>query len=117
MDYSILKSHSAEELETRVNEYLLAGYELAGGVAVVSESTDCRYQNYFCQAVLKKNPKVDVGTDPIEPDPDKPDPDEPDPDNPDPGPDTPDVPDPDNPDDGKVDVGTGTDTVGTLSYM
>lgn len=83
MQYEILKSHSAEELEKRVTIYITEGYEPIGGIAVTSESTDCRYQNLFCQAVLKRD-KIDEGHDPE--DPNKPV-----------EPDTPIVPDPDNP--------------------
>lgn len=80
MEYAILKSHSAEELENRVKVYISEGYEPAGGIAVASESTDCRYANLFCQAVIKKD-TVDEGPEP--PEPIKPDPD------PDPNPDRP----------------------------
>lgn len=88
MEYAILKSHSAEELEKRVNLFLEEGFEPSGGISVTSESTDCRYQNLYCQAVVKPD-KVDVGPtppDPVVPDPDKPNPGEDDPKpNPDPG--------------------------------
>lgn len=105
MEYAILKSHSAEELEKRVNVFLEEGFEPVGGISVTSESTDCRYQNLYCQAVLRPD-KVDA-----EPDPDpNPDPD-PDPDPP--GPDIPFPPEPDpDQDEDETDPSKGDDPDG-----
>ena len=66
MDYAILKSHSAEELENRVKVYLAEGFEPIGGISVTSESTDCRYTNLYCQAVVKRD-ETDVGPNPPKP--------------------------------------------------
>lgn len=93
MEYAILKSHSAEELEKRVNVFLEEGFEPVGGISVTSESTDCRYQNLYCQAVLRPD-KVDAEPDPT-PDTDpNPNPDL----DPDPTPSGPDIPFPPEPD-------------------
>ena len=47
VDYRVIDAYSAVGLNYKVNDYLLAGYELYGLPFV--------YENTICQAIIKRN--------------------------------------------------------------